>query len=355
MTFVRRAAIILFLVMAPAIADAQAAPATQARTVAKNDERFEVPNSVSPEAARLMKIVFSASRPWFEQAETVTDPRKVAEMAEALPQVPDSEVTKSAAKYGVAARLDRLGGVPVVRIRALGRSPYRGTIVSMHGGGYISGSAKSIGPTDAQLARSGFEVITIDYTLAPKARWQQITDQVVAVWRAVVASGVKPRSVAFLGGSAGGGLAAGSLLKARDEGLPMPAALVLMSPWADLTMTGDSYTTLAAYEPLFPPSWLPMTASLYASPADQKNPYVSPVYGDYKKAYPPTLIQGGTHEILLSNFVREYQAIRNGGHEAVLDLYEGMPHCFQDLIADAPEAKAARQIIVDFVERHVKP
>ena len=346
----RFVAIMLFITAAIAHQSAAAESAPGA-----SEQRFEVPNSISPEAAALMKGVFAASKTWFVEAAKVTDPKTVEAMALALPKTPDSEIAKTAAKYGVAARLDVLGGVPVVRIHGLTKARSRGTIVSMHGGGYISGSAKSIGPTDAQLARNGFEIITIDYTLAPRAKWQQITDQVVAVWRALLASGVKPRSVAFAGGSAGGGLAAGSLLKARDEGLPMPAALVLMSPWADISMTGDTYTTLADYEPLFPPSWLPMAAGLYAAPADQKNPYVSPVYGDYGKAFPPTLIQGGTHEILLSNFVREYQAIRKGGHEAVLDLYEGMPHCFQDLIADAPEARTARQRIVEFVEGHVKP
>ena len=96
-----------------------------------------------------------------------------------------------------------------------------------------------------------------------------------------------------------------------------------------------------------------MVAGLYAAPTDQKNPYVSPVYGDYRKAFPSTLIQGGTREILLSGFVRQYQAIRNGGHGAVLDLYEGMPHCFQDVVADSPEANTARQTVVDFIGAHL--
>lgn len=69
------------------------------------------------------------------------------------------------------------------------------------------------------------------------------------------------------------------------------------------------------------------------------HPYVSPVYGNYSLPFPPTLIQGGTREVFLSNFVRHYQAIRDGGHEAVLDLYEGMPHVFQRLAPNAPETR----------------
>jgi acetyl esterase/lipase len=93
---------------------------------------------------------------------------------------------------------------------------------------------------------------------------------------------------------------------------------------------------------------LKWSADAYAAPADQKNPYVSPVYGDYSKGFPPTLIQGGTREIFLSNFVRQYQAIERGGGTAILDLYEGMPHVFQMVLAGSPESDAAFARTVSF-------
>lgn len=356
MSFRSTAVLVILLTTIPADAIAQqatAAPSQSASEVSAAAERYHIPETVSPEAAKIMNEVYSAGKAWFTQALQVTDPRAVEAQAKALPKTPDSEVARTASKQGVAARVENIGGIPVVRIQNLSMQAPSGVILSVHGGGYISGSAKSIGPTDAQLAKVGFEVISIDYTLAPHAKWQQTTDEVVAVWRSLVASGVNPQRVAFMGASAGGGLAAGSLLKARDQGLPMPAALVLLSPWADISANGDTYRTLARAEPLFPPTWLPMVAGLYADPADQKNPYVSPVYGDFSKAYPATLIQGGTREVLLSGFVRQYQAVRKGGHEAVLDLYEGMPHCFQDVVADSPEARTARQTIVAFMESHL--
>jgi acetyl esterase/lipase len=148
--------------------------------------------------------------------------------------------------------------------------------------------------------------------------------------------------MAVFGDSAGGGLAAGSVLKMRDRGLGMPAALVLWSPWADITETGDTYITLKQADPILDyPMLLKNAADAYADPRDQKNPYVSPVYGDYSKGYPPTLIQGGTKEIFLSDFVREYRAINDAGGTAVLDLYEGMPHVFQAIMFGAPESQQA--------------
>ncbi len=116
--------------------------------------------------------------------------------------------------------------------------------------------------------------------------------------------------------------------------------LVARSPWADITETGDSYFTLRRADPLLDyKALLKKAADAYADPKDQKNPYVSPVYGDYSKGFPPTLIQGGTKEIFLSDFVREYRAIDSAGGTAVLDIYEGMPHVFQGIVFGTPETE----------------
>ena len=139
----------------------------------------------------------------------------------------------------------------------------------------------------------------------------------------------------------------------RDQSLPLPGALYLMSPSCDVTQQGDSYLTLAHIDPVLDPDSSAWGAAAYADPQDQKNPYVSAVYGDYTKAFPPTLIQGGTREMLLSNFVREYQAIRGGGHEAVLDLYDGMPHVFQASVPNTPEARTAIARAAAFFKQHL--
>jgi hypothetical protein len=118
-----------------------------------------------------------------------------------------------------------------------------------------------------------------------------------------------------------------------------PGALLLLSPWSDVSGRGDSHMTLAASDPVLTSEDLKICADAYAAPTDQQHPYVSPVYGDYSKPFPPTLIQGGTRELLLSDFVRHYRAILTGGNEAILDLYEGMQHAYHTLPGDAPEIR----------------
>jgi monoterpene epsilon-lactone hydrolase len=152
---------------------------------------------------------------------------------------------------------------------------------------------------------------------------------VVSVIQALKDQGYSLDDIAMYGDSAGGGLVAGSVLKMRDEGIGMPAALVLWSPWTDVTGIGDTYFTLRNADPFLDVELDRNSADAYANPSDQKNPYVSPVYGNFSNGFPPTLIQGGTKEMLLSDFVRLYQALDQAGIPVKLDIYEGMPHEFQ--------------------------
>ena len=216
----------------------------------------------------------------------------------------------------------KLGGVPVLEIKPKGWKNSSKVLVYTHGGAYTLYSAKSRLMSAVPMANdTGLRVVSVDYTLAPQAKWNEITGQIVAVIRALLEEGHTLNNIAVYGESAGGGLAAGAVLKMRDKGLGMPAAVVLWSPWSDITETGDSYTTLKDADPLlFYPGNLKHCADAYAAPADQKHPYVSPVYGDYSKGFPPTLIQAGTKEIFLSNAVRHYQALDNAGIPVKLDL-----------------------------------
>jgi acetyl esterase/lipase len=209
---------------------------------------------------------------------------------------------------------------------------------------------KSVPAGDA----TGYRIISVDYTVAPSGKWQQVTDEVVAVVHALIKEGHALKDIAMFGDSAGGGLAPGSTLKMRDQKLGMPAAVVVWSPWSDITDTGDTYVTLKHAEPTYLyDTILKPAAAAYADLKDQKHPYVSPVYGDFSKGFPPTLIQGGTKEIFLSNFVRQYQAIDSAGQTAKLDLYEGMTHGFQAQLPDAPESKLAMKKMRDFLHLHL--
>ncbi len=227
--------------------------------------------------------------------------------------------------------------------------------VYTHGGAYVAHTAKSTLNSAALFAHgTGLKVISIDYTLAPHARWPEIVDQVVAVFNALNEQGYGMNDIVLYGDSAGGGLASGATLKMRDDGMGTPAALVLWSPWADISETGDTYVTLRDAEPFYTyASVLGPSALAYAKEADHKHPYVSPVYGDFSKGYPPTLIQGGTKEIFLSNFVRLYQALDQAGQVAKLDIYEGMPHVHVPTMPDSPESKAAMKKVVNWVNDYL--
>ena len=252
---------------------------------------------------------------------------------------------------GVAVSEAEIGGVPVLDIRPDGWTEDGRALLYTHGGGYVAFTARSTIGNGARVARaSRLRVVSVDYTLAPFARWQEITDQVIAVFQGLAVEGSSLDQLAIFGDSAGGSLAAGSVLKMRDLGMGIPAAVVMWSPWSDITDAGDTYRTLAEVEGSYRYDLhLKPAADAYADPSDQENPYVSPVHGDYTRGFPPTLIQGGTREIFLSNFIRHYQAMDVSGVEVKLDLYEGMPHGFQNKVPDSPEARLAVKKTVDFV------
>ncbi len=324
-------------------------------------DRYRIPGTVSPEAAATLKPIYEGVAAKIKaEAEsppkrpvTAEDFQKVRAPGEAAAA---ENFSKQADSLGVDVTEEILDGVPALRIRPrkLGRD--HRLMVYLHGGAYVMGSARSTLALPSKLAvAGGYEVISIDYTLAPESKWQQTTLQVVRAWKSLLSSGTQAAATGWFGESAGAGLIAASVLRMRDEKVPMPGALYLMSPWADLTLAGDTMETLVAYDPLIPIGDVEWVAAAYADARDQKNPYVSPVYADFGKgAYPPTLITAGTREVLLSASVRLYQALRAGGRDATLDVYEGMPHVFQGFVPDSPEGVAAFKRATDFFAAHLK-
>ncbi len=265
-------------------------------------------------------------------------------------------VDKAVERLLVTVTEKTLGGVPVLEITPKGWVEDGKRLIYTHGGAYTMFSARTTAPGAALAAKgTGLRVISVDYTNPPRARWQEVTDQVVKVFKALNDEGFAMNDLAIYGDSAGGGLAAGAVLKLRDAGLGMPAAVVLWSPWADITETGDTYVTLREAEPNYLyERVLGPSADAYADPKEQKHPYVSPVYGDFSKGFPPTLIQGGTKEIFLSNFVRLYQALDTARQTVKLDLYEGMPHVFQVKAPESPEAGTAVEKMDAFLVQHLR-
>lgn len=317
--------------------------------------RFTVTGAVSPAAQARLSDVYSL----FAQRPEPEPPASTAAW-DARRQQLEARLTpiaqQVARRLGVGLEDDRIGGVPVVRLRPGTPRPGLGPLLFLHGGANVLLSARSSLILPALMAAAtGREVLSIDYSLAPRATWRETTGEVMAVWLALLTAGLSPGAIGLLGDSAGGGLAAGAVLRLRDAQIALPGALILISPWSDVTATGDSYQTLADLDPCLTPGELAWSAAAYAVPQDQRHPYVSPVYGDYASPFPPTLIQGGTRELFLSHCVRHYQAIRSGGQLAVLDLYEGMPHVFQGLAPDCPETRTAIARAARFFEIHLEP
>lgn len=315
----------------------------------------DVPDTVSPEARKYLEsLPDPASLPSWPAPDDLQGWKRAWEAAEAASE-PKVEATLK--RFGPTIKDRKIGGVPVLDIKANGWTDSKRVLVHAHGGAYTMYSARSRLQSSVPAAQAtGLRVISIDYTRAPFAKWPKVTDEVLAVFAELQKEGHKLKDIVAYGESAGGGLVAGAILKMRDKGLGMPAAVVLWSPWADITNRGDSATTLKHFEPAHDyAKQLKPSADAYADPKDQKHPYVSPVYGDYTKGFPPTLIQGGTREIFLSHFVRLYRAIDGADGSAVLDLYEGMPHIFQvrPEMADAPETKAAMKKMSAFLKKHL--
>lgn len=314
---------------------------------------FSTPATISPQAqAALASLTKAARNLELPRPDDVEGWKKVQAQFEEKRAAANAAVVK---QHEPKIEERKLGGVPVLDIKPKGWKESRRVLVYTHGGAYALYSSRSRLISAVPMAsETGLRVISVDYTLAPHAKWQEVTSQVVSVIQALVKEGHDLKEIAIYGESAGGGMAAAAVLKMRDQGLGMPAAVVLWSPWSDITDTGDTYATLQDADPLlYYPDNLQHCAAAYAAPEDQKNPYVSPVYGDYRKGFPPTLIQAGTKEIFLSNAVRQYQVLDQAGIPVKLDLYEGMWHIFQVFHHDLPESKLARRKVRTFLRERM--
>jgi monoterpene epsilon-lactone hydrolase len=341
--------------MLPAATLAQTTPTPADPAAASDALRFSVPKAISPEARAILTPAMAGAKAIAQTKRAMAlDFPKLRAMSEAGAE---GRMAALATKLDLTYSADTIAGVSVLRVMPKNAAADGRVLVYVHGGGWIGGSVKSSFASVANFAAAtGLPVVSIEYGLSPEHDFRDITGQVVAVYRALLTQGHRANQIGMFGDSAGGSIVPGSTLRLRDEGVPLPGALVLLSPCVDLGTGGDSRTTLAAYDPVLDmQNWLDAVTVAYRGPnvADKKNPWASPIYGDYTKPFPATLIQGGTREILLSDFIREYQAIRMGGGEAVLDLYEGMPHVFMSYLPTTPEGKQAIKTSSAFFLSHL--
>jgi monoterpene epsilon-lactone hydrolase len=197
--------------------------------------------------------------------------------------------------------------------------------LDVHGGG-LTGGAGALCRGMGILAAERMQVTTwtIDYRMPPDHPYPAALEDCVAAYRAMLEVH-RPEEIVVGGESAGGNLAAALVLRARDEGLPMPAGVVLISPELDLTESGDSFQTNLGVDSILPGSLMPANL-LYAGGHDLADPYLSPLFADFSKGFPPTILTAGTRDLFLSNAVRMHRALRRAGIEAELHIKEAAPH-----------------------------
>jgi len=227
-------------------------------------------------------------------------------------------------------------------------------LVHVHGGGYVLFPGES--GTREAILMAGYgrmRVISIDYRMPPDAPYPAAMDDAMAVWREAVKM-QNPRNMAIFGTSTGGGMTLAMILRAKQEGLPLPAAIAPGTPWSDLTETGDTYKTnewldnvLVSYS-----GYLGRAALLYANGHDLKDPQLSPIYGDFR-GFPPAILTSGTRDLFLSLTVLTHRKLRRAGVEADLQVFEGMSHAQYNFDPDAPETKETFTEIARFFDRHL--
>ena len=247
-----------------------------------------------------------------------------------------------------------LGGVPVLRIDVDGVDTSR-VLVHFHGGVYVLGSARAGAGLAANLGRNaGVRVISVDYRLAPEHPYPAAIDDGVVVYRALLEH-TPSTQIAVSGESADGGLATALLLRLKEAGLPLPAASAVLSPWVDLTLSGQSMADKASIDPsVLTPEGLKIRVPDYLGDADPKTPDISPIFADLR-GLPPMLIQVGSHEILLDDAVR--LAANAAAHDVDVRLEVGaeLPHVFQAFAAVLDEGKAALSSAGNFLRTHLEP
>ena len=250
----------------------------------------------------------------------------------------------------VTTSSETLGGIPVVKVEAAGAHP-EWVIFYLHGGAYAIGTAaSSVGLASDLARRAGARLVTVDYRLAPEHPHPAAIEDVLAAYRRLLDSGVT--AIAIAGESAGAGLAAATLVALKHADLPQPSGAVLMSPWADLTLSGDSISSKAAVDPALTPEGLARRAADYLGDGDPTAELVSPIFADLT-GLPPLLIQAGSHEILLDDATGLAARAAAADIAVTLEVTPGVPHVFQAFAAILDEGDAALTSAGEFLRAHL--
>ena len=287
------------------------------------------------------------------------DPKTSAEWNELIDRLADETVVqtrKARERLGVILEPTVIDGVKafVLTPKTVAASNKNRLLVHIHGGGYVynPGEAATLEAT-LMAGHGGFKVLSVDYRMPPDCPFPAGLDDAMRVWRAACEMH-DPRNMAIFGSSAGAGLVLAMILRAKAEGLSLPAALGTGTPWANLAESGDTSKTnewldnvLVSYS-----GYLGRAARLYANGRPLTDPLLSPILGDFRNL-PPTILTSGTRDMLLSLTVFTHRKLRQAGVEAYLQVFEGMSHFQFILDTESPESKEAFTEIASFFNGHL--
>ncbi|MGJ3231472.1 MAG: alpha/beta hydrolase [Oceanicaulis sp.] len=238
---------------------------------------------------------------------------------------------------GVAIEQVELAGRPALHFRP--ENPKPGAILFFHGGGYSLGSPQSHKPLVSRMsALFEMEAWSADYRLAPEHVCPAAVEDGEDALQIVRKQTEGPLIVA--GDSAGGGLTLAAVIRHRDAGRPAPDALYLLSPWTDLSLSGESTAGRAHKDPMLAPHFLRKGAELYLDGRDPRDPAASPLFADLR-GLPPVFIQVGEDEILLDDSTRLHARLKEAGVDVRCEVWTGMFHDFQIFAPLLSEADAA--------------
>jgi monoterpene epsilon-lactone hydrolase len=227
-------------------------------------------------------------------------------------------------------------------------------ILYLHGGGYCICSIDTHRGLAARIAlSSNCRVLIIDYRLAPEHKYPAALEDALKSYHWLLRQGIDPEKIGVGGDSAGGGLTIATALSLRDAGKPLPAALFLISPWTDLTFTGESLQSRKASDPIFggDREMLPFAPAYYGD-HDPTDPLISPIFSQ-PAGLPPTLIQVGNDEMLLDDSTRMDEKLKEAGVDTRIQIWTGMWHVFQAFAPYNPESQKAIDEIGKFLQERI--
>jgi epsilon-lactone hydrolase len=225
-------------------------------------------------------------------------------------------------------------------------------VLFFHGGAYQAGSPASLRSLLTLVsATAQARVLSAGYRLAPEHPFPAAVQDALTAYRWLIAGGTAARQVVIGGNSSGGGLALGALVALRDAGDPLPGAAVVLSPWTDLALAGESVRSRAAADVMLTPDGAREAADWYLAGQDPRHPYASPLYADLR-GLPPILIQAGDAEILRDDSTRFAAAARAAGVDVTLEIWDEMPHVWHAFAGLLPEADQAVERIGAWLREH---